>query len=209
MKRFLLCIPLLSLAPLGSFLGPYLSGLGVLTFIEGIFIASVCMLICPLIVSIVLATVAKSNWGVRLMLFVATLIVQGALLFFVGPPATTEMMGIAHRLRREFPTDQLRDCANQLRVKFRNGTLKLKKRGTENYFPVNDSAVEVESEELPASLRGRFQRVFIQEDPSTGDEQVIFALDPEMGIICDNEKNVREFHFYSIAEGIEAYYDQR
>ncbi|HWY29718.1 MAG TPA: hypothetical protein VNX46_03125, partial [Candidatus Acidoferrum sp.] len=148
------------------------------------------------------------SWLRRVILFIVVLFIQESVFFFVPPRATAELMGIAHRLQRDLSPDQFRNCANQLRMRFHTGTLKLGDRGgdDDNYFPADSSAVVVEDTELPASLRGRFQRIFIETDPSTGNEAVIFAVDHETGIIC--EDHVRApYYAYPIADGVEAYQD--
>jgi hypothetical protein len=72
-----------------------------------------------------------------------------------------------------------------------------------------DSAMVVTNAELPISLRSHFQRVFIQKNQNTGGDQVVFAIGREMGIICDDRKNVYDFTEYSVADGVEAYSFQR
>jgi hypothetical protein len=122
----------------------------------------------------------------------------------VPPGATCEMMGLTRRLRHEFSPDQICDCADQLRRKFNAGTLARSDKHTDDYS-VSEFAFVVRDSELPASLQGRFERVFIQKDPSTSEEEVLFALGRQWGIMCDNRKNVHEDYFYSMADGVEAY----
>lgn len=100
--------------------------------------------------------------------------------------------------------DQIRDCADQLRRKFHAGTLARGDNSTDDYS-VSSFAFVVKDSELPFSLQGRFKRVFIQKNPYTGEEEVIFALGREWGIMCDNRRNVHEDYFYSMADGVEAY----
>ena len=71
MKRFLFCIPLLGLAPLGYSLGSYLSSLGTISWYAGYVIASLSFLLVPLLVPIVLASLyKKASWILRIMLFI-------------------------------------------------------------------------------------------------------------------------------------------
>lgn len=207
MKRFLPYIPLLCLAPLGYFLGSYLSGLGTISWYAGYVIATLCYLLVPLLVPILFVILYKANWIRRVILFIAVLFVQESVFFFVPSRATAELMGIAHRLQRDFSPDQLRVCADQLRTKFHAGTLKLGNSADGlDYFPVLDTNVVVEDTELSASLRGRFQRTFILTDPVTTNELVIFALDHDTGIICGNDVPMPDYA-YRIADGVEAYQD--
>jgi hypothetical protein len=211
MKRYLFYLPLLGLAPLGYFLGFYLQGLGAISFGVGFLASAISMFVVPWIVSATFALFPKAKTIVRVMLFICAFIVQGGLLFGIDPPgATCEMMGIAHRFRHEFPPDQLRNCAVQLRQKFHAGTLTVRNRNkSDDYAGVVESAVVIDDAELPDSLNHKFQRVFIQKSPVTGDEQVVFALGSDRGIICDNRTNVSGFFVYSIADGVEAYRYQR
>jgi hypothetical protein len=119
------------------------------------------------------------------------------------------MMGIAHRLKTEFNADELRHCAEIVRQKFRDGTLATRARSNDDHFIVGPSALVVLDSELPVSLRGRFKQVYIQKVPDSDVEQVIFALEPARGILCDGRKDVREYFACSIADGVEAYRYQR
>jgi hypothetical protein len=124
MKRCLLCLPLLVLAPLGYFLGSYFDGTGVLPGGVGILISAGSMFILPSLVSGLFVVLPKTTWSIRRALVLCALLVQGVLLF-VPSGATSETMGFAHRLRQEFPPSQLRNCAAHLRQKRRDGTLTL------------------------------------------------------------------------------------
>jgi hypothetical protein len=208
MKRLLFCIPLLGFAPLGYFLGSYLSGLGTISWYEGFFIDALSFFFVPLLVPIVFVILYKASWIRRVILFIIVLLIQESVFFFVPARATAELMGIAHRVQREFSPNQLRDCADQLRTKFHAGTLK---RGNSadglDYFPVLDTnSVVIENTELPASLHGRFQHTFILTNPVTTNELVIFALDHETGLICGHDVPVPDYA-YRIADGVEVYQD--
>jgi hypothetical protein len=161
MKRCLLCLPLLTLAPLGYFLGSYLDGAGVLPGGVGILISAGSMFILPWLVSVLFVVLPKTTWSIRRALVLCALLVQGFLLFTVVPAgATSETMGFAHRLRQEFLPSELRDCAAHLRQKRRDGTLTLADKAKTRSFLMWETAVIVADSELPVSLRGRFQRVF-------------------------------------------------
>ena len=210
MKRALLFLPLLSLAPLGHFLGSYLDGAGILPRGYGFLGSAASMFILPWVVSGLFLTITKAAWPIRISLFICALLVQAVLLFTVVPAgATSEMMGIANRMRREFPPDQMRDCAARLRQKHRDGTLTVRQGDRGHSFLMSESAVMVDDSELPVSLRKRFDRVFIQQDRVTGEEQIFFSLGKQTGIVCDSRKHVREFFVCSIGEGVHAYRYQR
>jgi hypothetical protein len=210
MKRALPFLPLLGLSGLGHFLGNYLDGAGILPRGSRMFTDVFCILLLPWLVSAVLALLAKVKPPIRVLFFFGTLIAQPVLMFvFVPPGATAVTMGVAHRLRGEFPPDELRGCADHLRQKFRHGTLVVSAQGTNDHFIVDSSAVVVSDGELPSSLRGRFDRVFIQPDSVTGVERVYFSLSQGTGIVCDGRKYVRTFFVCSMADGVHAYRYQR
>jgi hypothetical protein len=208
MKRTLYLLPLLGLAPLGSFLGPYFDGAGI--WQNGFLIGATSMFLLPWVISTLFLIIPRASRAIRISLFISTLLIQFILLFTVVPPgATCEIMGMAHRLRKEFSTDELRNCAGQLRQKFHDGTLVVNARNKDDHFFVKCSVVVVSDSELPNSLQGRFQRVFIQTPPFDGEQQVVFSLTSETGIICDDRKDVREYFVYSMADGVEAYRYER
>lgn len=207
MKRLLPYIPLLALAPAGYFLGSYLSGIGTISWDAGYVIATLSYLLVPFLVPIVFVILYKASWIRRVILFIVAFYVQASVFVFVPSRSTAELMGMAHRLQREFSPNQLRDCADQLRAQFHAGTLKHGNSADGvDYFPVLDTNAVVVATELPASLRGRFQRTFILTEPSTMNELVIFALDHETGIICGNDVPVPDYA-YRIADSVEVYQD--
>jgi hypothetical protein len=210
MKSPLSFLPLLALSPLGYFLGEYLDGAGVLPRGTGLLVSGFCALILPWPVAAAFALNARTRWAMRLALFICALLFQPFLLFtFMPPGVTSEMMGIAHRFRNEFSCDQLRDCSTRIRQKFHDGELKVSSRDTDDHFIVAQDALVISDTELPESLRGRFQRVFIQKSPVTGEVQVVFALGSATGIICDSRTHVHEFFVCSMADGVHAYRYQR
>lgn len=210
MKRLLLCLSLLTIAPLACFLGDYLRGAGVLPEGYGFLASAVAMFVLPWLIACLCSILIKAKAPIRVLFFIVALVAQGVLLFTAVPPgATCEMMGIAHRFRGEFSPDKLRGCADNLRQKFRDGTLSVRPCGKDEYFLVGPSAVVVSDSELPSSLRGRFKRVFIQKPQGAGEEQVVFALGAGTGVICNGRKDDRGFFVCSMADGVEAYRYQR
>src|SRR5262245_47985933 len=122
MRPALQIVPLLILAPLGHFLGSYLGGAGVLPLGSGFLLSAVSMFLLPWAVAALFFAV-RGSWPIRVLLFLGALVVQVVLFTVIPAGATSEMMGIAHRFRREFPPDQMRDCATSLRQKQDEGTL--------------------------------------------------------------------------------------
>jgi hypothetical protein len=208
MKRCLPLLPLLALAPLGDFLGAYLEGWG---FSVGLFIGGASMFILPWIVSAVLGLACSNSCGGRTLAFAGSFVLQFVLLFTVVPPgAESEMIGIAHRLKREFSAGELRACADQLRAKYRAGDL-VGKKGIVSIAEVsveNDPLI-VDDLELPASLRGQFRAVVVQKVKTTGDIEVWFSLGNGRGIVCNGNKYESGFFTYSIADGVHAYRHMR
>lgn len=203
MRRAVLMTPLLVLAPLGNFLGFYLGGAGILPETSGFFVGAASMFLLPWVVAALFLTV-RVSWPLRVSLFVGALVGQWVLCFTVSPAgAASEMMGIAHRLRREFPPDQMRLCAAGLCQKHREGNLVVKPP-KEHFFLMSGQAVVVDDAELPVQLRGRFAGVFI-EPSDTGELAVYFAIDGRTGILCDHRKEIQESLICSMAEGVHAY----
>jgi hypothetical protein len=209
MRRVLQLLPLLALAPLGYFLGSYLDGAGVLPRDSGFLVSAASMFLLPWIVAALFLRV-RVAWPIRASFFIGALVAQGVLIFTVVPAgATSEMMGIAHRFRREFPSDQMRACAESIRQKKRDGTLVVRQENKSHSFLMSERAVLVDDSELPVQLRGRFKRVFIEPDQDAGEQRVYFSLDERTGIVCNSRNHVREFFVCSIADGVHAYRYQR
>jgi hypothetical protein len=201
---------LLTLAPLGAFLGEFLAGFGLLPYGVGFVASAASMLILPWMVAALFLTLPRMKIVFSGLLFVGALAFQSLLLYALVPPgATSEMMGLAHRFRWEFSVDDLRSVADQLRSRFESGTLEVSEGGAEDYYLANESAKRIPDAELPDSLRGRFQRVFIHQDPIKQEIQILFALDRIRGIVCDNRRVAHGFFEYSMAEGVHAYRYQR
>ena len=210
-KRCLPVLPLFGLAPAGAFLGEYLSGLGMISPGFGFLGSSFCFFILPWLVSALFAALPRVNFAIRVMLFVGALATQIFFVFELVPPgATSEMMGIARRFKEQFPPDQLLVCANKLRREFHAGTLAVSPRARDDYNDgANESAVVIADAGLPVPLRGRFREVYIQRDRDTGDEQVLFAVSQDTGIICGGQKNAPGFFVCPMADNVEAYRYQR
>jgi hypothetical protein len=210
MKRYLLCFLLLGFSPLGYFLGFYLDGIGILGG-NGFIVGAASMFILPWIVARLILKLAKPRRKmIASLLFVFALAAQECLIFaFVPPGDSLGMMGRAHRLQCEFPPDEMREWANILRKKHRSGTLAVSVGGQNNYYHISNAAVTVANSDIPAPLRGRFKCVFLQPNDSTGEEEVVFALDERTGIICDGRKRVKDSFVYSMGDGVHAYRYQR
>ena len=186
MKRYFLGLPLLGAAPALYFLGFYLGGAGFIPENLGFIAGAAAMFIFPWAIAALCLVVLKIKGPINVVLFVGALVIQVVLLFtVVSPGATCQMMGTAHRLKGEFQADELRSCAELIRQKFHAGTLSARARSKDDDFIADPSAMVVSDSELPNSLRGRFQRVYIQKVPESDVEQVIFALGPYRGIVCD------------------------
>ena len=209
MRRALQLLPLLAFAPLGHFLGEYLDGAGVLPHGTGFLVSAASMFLLPWVVAALFLSV-RVAWPIRVALLISALVAQGVLLFTVVPAgATSEMMGIAQRFRREYPPEQMRACAVTLVQKQHDRTLLIRPGDAGHSFLMSDKAILVDDSELPGLLRGRFERVFIRPDGDTGELRVYFALDERRGVVCDSRKRVRECFVFSMAEGVHAYRYER
>ena len=209
MRRAALFLPLLGLAPLGHFLSAYLAGAGIFSRANDFLVGAACVLLLPWLVAALFLTIGRLRWPVRIILFIGALLLQAALFMVIPAGATSETMGLAHRLRREFSPDQMRECAARLRQKHRDGTLVRRQAEKSRLFWLFQDAMAVDDSELPASLRGRFAGVFIRGDSALGEQEVSFALGDRTGIVCDSRKDVREYFVCSIADGVHAYRNER
>ena len=214
MKRLLMYLPLLGLPVLVCFIGPYLDGLGVLSGF-GVLISLAGFLLLPCVISALFVTlVKKAHWAVRTTLFICTLVIQFFLLInFHARVYPVILLGTVTRFRHEFPPDQIRDCANQIRQKYSTGTLIAGERPNKEpggpIFFYSPSAVVVSERELPASLRGRVKLVFIRKDDATDHTNVWFAVSNLSGIICNDRTNSPDDGHYGdsclMADGVWAY----
>jgi len=206
MKRIFMLVPLLVLAPLGFFLSFYCEGAGYLPDQTALPLALASTLVLPWFVSARFLIVYRGAWPMRVGLFVGTLVVQIYLSFTIIPPgAKTEMMGTAHRLRRQFDPAELAECAEAIRRKHREGLLATNVVEVTYRSPVSERSVGVADSELPDALRGKFQWVAIDSTIGVDVEPVYFALDGFEGIVCDDRPESRGAHFYSLAKGVHAY----
>jgi hypothetical protein len=212
MKRYLLCLPLLGLAPLPHFLGFYLAGRGIIDGGLGMFIGTIGLWPVILGVGVVFGFVAPSTSNfVRYFSCMGAVIAQLVLLSAFPGGARAEVMGVAHRLKREFPIAQVRDCASHLLEKYRARTLASANKEEPRNDLWSDSVFLVDSSELPAELRGRFRRVEIWrvESAFSRDLQVFFLIDWERSIVCASRPSLNDAYLHSIEKGIYAYHKQR
>lgn len=176
---------------------------------SGFCVSGFSMFILPCLVSMAFIKLAQTTFF-QILIFTCTWVAQIALVFAFPSAATSETIGFAHRIRYEFPADQLRECADQLRQKYHAGTLVVGENTRNGHFFMEDaSSVLVADGNLPVSLRGHFQQIFIDTDLSTGNEQVVFALGEENGIMCDSRKDLNGFYFRSIGNGVHVYRYER
>ncbi len=210
MKRYLIWSPLLLLSPLGHFCGSYFCGAGILPGQIDFLFDITSFFILSWAIPVLFIFIVKATWTTRILAFICAFTIQFALIALTPAGATAEMMGIAHRLGKEFSADQLRECASDLRQKHLNGTLKEQKRGKvlRVMNPDNEWAL-VDDSELPTSLRGRFYRVYIQKDQANNGLSVVFEIKMFTGIVCDSRKFVSGFFEHSIADGVHAFRYER
>ena len=205
MKRYLQCLPLLGLVPLAHFFGPYLAGLGM-------FIGAIGLLPFIVAVALVFGFVAPSSSNfVRYCAWLSAVVAQFVLLAVVPGGAQAEVMGVAYRLKREFPITQVRECANQLLEKYQAKTLVSADKDKLQTELWSEVAFAVDSSQLPVSLRERFRWVQIRKVQRgfADDIQVFFYIDSGRSIICDSRPFVSDNYLHSIDKGIHAYHKQR
>ena len=110
MKRWLLYLPLIGLGPLLSFCGAYLMGRGVIDEGFWVLLGVGCVYVA---VPVFYGFLVRGSGLMRYFVCMGALIAEVALV--ASAPAfipNPKSMGVAHRLKREFPIDQVRACAD-------------------------------------------------------------------------------------------------
>jgi len=211
-KRYLKCLLLFALAPLAHFVGFYLAGRGVIDVGFGMFIGGWSLY--PLILGVGLvfgfAAPSSSNF-VRFLSCIAAIAAQFALVGALPGGARAEVMGVAHRLKREFPIAEVRDTADHLLEKYQAKTLTVAATETPGQDIWSETVFVVDNSDLPATLRERFRWVQIRRVPQgfTQDLQVFFFIDWGQSIVCDSRPSVSNAHLHSIEKGVHAYHTPR
>lgn len=207
MKKLLLSL-LVLVAPTICFLVAYSGGRGILARESALFLGVGIMFMLPFLVSILLAWLGWKSWTGRLLAFVGATCVQFAIMFIVFPPmAEAEMFGIGHRLKHAFPPSELRRCADSLLRKHRLGTLATSDPADAFHPAVGYETSIVAESELPEQLRGKFRCVGLK--VWRADPQVIFEVEPQMGVICGTPTASKALRYRQIADGVFAYRYQR
>jgi hypothetical protein len=119
------------------------------------------------------------------------------------------MMGIAHKLKREYSTDVLHATAEQILLKHAAGTLNCHRIPEHDKRNFGCASILVDKSEIPADLRGRFESVTIAEATGSMPAEVHFAFGPRSGIACNATPRESGFFRYSMAAGVHAYRYQR
>lgn len=206
MKRFVLLFPLLFVAPFGYFIGSWLDGVCPSLIPFGLMASAASMFLLPWFVAYLIAWKLGSSSLARSILFFSALVFQGYVIFAMVPPAATaEMMGIAHRLKSQFSSSELRYTAQQLIQKQKSGVLLTADGGQFKHFLFSEKSVFVADSEMPAAFKEKFRCIYI----TTNSTEVRFALNSYEGILCDKRSNVLGFFECSITNGVHAYRYQR
>jgi hypothetical protein len=176
------------------------------------FIGAIGLLPFMVVVALVFGFVAPSSSNfVRFSAWLGAVMAQFVLLAVVPGGAQAEVMGVAHRLKREFPIAQVRECASHLLEKYQTKTLVSADKGKPQADVWSESVFAVDNSELPASLRERVRWVQIQKVQRgfAEDIQVFFFIDWGRSIICDSRSFVSDARLHSIVKGVHAYHAQR
>ncbi len=210
MKRWLPFLPLMIVPAAGSFLCQFAVGAGLLPGGIGFVAGAACFLALPWAIStFVLFRAGKASLGARLAIFALAMALQVGGLLVAPPGATSEMMGMAFRHRREFPSEVLDQCAQRIRDRWSAGTLATNRVDELRSLRGYRDGILIAEAELPESLRGRFDEVFLRTPGTGGQVQVYFSLGPRSGIVCDDRQKVRSISECTILAGVHAYRDQR
>jgi hypothetical protein len=210
MKRLVPFLPLLGLVPLLHFLVFYLAGLGIVE--DALALWAICFFGLTVTIGFVFGFAVRSDSGlVRYGACLGAIVAQFALIGVCPGGPQAEVLGIAHRLKRELPIPQIRSCADQLLEKYSNRTLISAEKELGQTEIWSDSVFVVDKTELPASLQSRFRWVQIRKNTTyfAEDLQVFFSINSERSIICDTRSFVSTPDLHSIQKGIHAYHHGR
>ncbi len=207
MKKFLLFLPMVSFPALGHCVLPYLGGRG---FIPDSFVLDLaaCILL-PFPIAAWIAIIAPTSLVLpapglkRLAIFVVALVTQIGLLLFTPGSAETEMRGLSERYRREFPAQELREIAAEVRKKSADGTLIFASNSNLASMAWNDAQV-LEPSQIPFPIRGKFRSVRLSKREGTGTE-VVFEVAPDRGIVCSTNYYGDNFWKCTIDRDVYAY----
>ena len=199
--RILGWVAALVLPAIANFVFPYLLGRGVIPY-ELKFEVFAGTIALPVLISAAVVFCARLGFWKNLLLFPVTFVVQVVLMFLATPPqATTEMIGFAHRFRREFNTTELEAAAIDLLKRDRAGTLQ-RRTATPGEKTIFGEGESVDDSMLPDTLRGRFRDVSLPKE-QTG--KVTFALDPTYGLYFSEEAEADNYWRRKVGGKIYAY----
>jgi hypothetical protein len=176
----------------GSFLCQFAEGAGLLPGGIGFVAGAACFLALPWAISaFVFFRVGKSSLGARLAIFALAMALQVGGLLVAPLGATSEMMGMAFRRGRDLPCEEIDQCAQRIRDRWSAGTLATNRVAELRSLRGYRDGILIAEAELPESLRGRFDEVFLRTAGTGGQVQVYFSLGPRIGIVCDDRSKVR------------------
>lgn len=210
MKRWLPFLPLMIVPAAGFFLCQFVVGAGLLPGGIGFLAGAACALALPWVISALVSVRARNASAVaRLAIFALAMALQVGGLLVAPLGATSEMMGMAFRRGRDLPCEEIDQCARRIRDRWQAGTLATNRVDGLRSLRGYPDTLLIAERELPESLRGRFDEVFLRVAATDGRVQVYFSLGPRYGIVCDDRPKVRNVSECSIQAGVHAYRDQR
>jgi hypothetical protein len=180
LKWFLLCLPLLGLPAALDFLIPYSVGRGFLSpahEFDDLFAFAL-----PVAISALFAILASCSWVKRCGIYLATLVIQFALLFNLTPGGfKAELRGMAERCKQEYPVDKIRSAGAALLNENQAGTLRLiqPKKTDQDGFWGNEPIVD--APQLPADLQRKCPRVRVSTNGA--DVQIVFEIAGDRALI--------------------------
>ena len=200
-KRYFI-LALVVLPSLGYFLGFYLQGRGFsMILIWWMLFGTVSMVLGPFIVATPIVLIVTRRWLYRILLFLPVVLLAVPFFWLVPPGNTAEMMGRAHRLRAQFPVDQIREAADAVRQKYANGTLQTNPDNPQRY----QFAAIVNESELPDLLKGRFEYVGLRPCNKGDIREIVFAINVREGIVCNTNSFEKNTSHYSMGPYVHAY----
>jgi hypothetical protein len=160
----------------GFFLCQFAEGARLVAGGVGFFAGAAFVLVLPWAIStFAFIRAREASLITRLAIFAWAMALQVGGLLVAPPGATSEMMGMAFRHRREFPSEVLDQCARRIRDRWQAGTLATNRVDQLRSLRGYRDGILIAQVELPESLRGRFDEVFLRTPGTGGQVQVYFS----------------------------------
>ena len=199
LKWFLFCLPLLGLPAAMGFLIPYSVGRGFLS--QAYEFDDLFAFALPFAISALFAFLASCAWVKRVGIWLATFVIQFALLFNLTPGGfKAELRGMADRCKQEYPVDKIRSVGAALLNENQDGTLRLiRPKKTDQYGSWGHELI-VDALQLPMDFQWKFPHVRVSTNGA--DVQIVFEIAGDRALIYSTNRLNESPWFYPVGKNI-------